>query len=192
MISNYLAVISPNNSSILSHGIYQNQLLFVFRLWYSLVQQWLLQVHLSHMTCFHQPSRVNSAYLTAASLIWAQQLLNHQLTIQDNQDSKKWTTSNTEEMCCLDWSQLVEAVVQYYLTPKIAWNMTAANGNSPLPEHRYGIRWFRHTLCGLGLHLAHRFRAWFPVRRKVRHCKTGSKTTIIVFRVLVLQKQSLR
>lgn len=37
--------------------------------------------------------------------------------------------------------------------------MTAANGNSPLPELRYGIRWFRHSLCGLGLHLAHQFRA---------------------------------
>ena len=33
--------------------------------------------------------------------------------------------------------------------------MAAANGNSPLPEHRDGVHWFRHSLCGLGLHLAH-------------------------------------
>lgn len=68
-----------------------------------------------------------------------------------------------KEICCLHWGQLVETVLQYYLSTKIAGHMAAANGSSPLPELRYGIRWFRHSLCGLGLHLAHWFRACFPV-----------------------------
>lgn len=78
-------------------------------------------------------------------------------------------------MCCLDWGQLVETVVQYYLTLKIAWHMTAANENSPLPELRYSVCWFRHSLCGLGLHLARWFRAGFPVRRTTIVIKTGIK-----------------
>lgn len=82
-------------------------------------------------------------------------------------------------MCCLDWGQLVETVVQYYLTLKIAWHMTAANENSPLPELRYSVCWFRHSLCGLGLHLAHWFRAGFPVRRTTIVIKTGIKITDI-------------
>lgn len=80
-------------------------------------------------------------------------------------------------MCCLDWGQLVETVVQYYLTLKIAWHMTAANENSPLPELRYSVCWFRHSLCGLGLHLARWFRAGFPVRRTTIVIKTGIKIT---------------
>lgn len=82
-------------------------------------------------------------------------------------------------MCCLDWGQLVETVVQYYLTLKIAWHMTAANENSPLPELRYSVCWFRHSLCGLGLHLARWFRAGFPVRRTTIVIKTGIKITDI-------------
>lgn len=82
-------------------------------------------------------------------------------------------------MCCLDWGQLVETVVQYYLTLKIAWHMTAANENSPLPELRYSVCWFRHSLCGLGLHLAHWFRAGFPVRRTTIVIKTGIRITDI-------------
>lgn len=82
-------------------------------------------------------------------------------------------------MCCLDWGQLVETVVQYHLTLKIAWHMTAANENSPLPELRYSVCWFRHSLCGLGLHLAHWFRAGFPVRRTTIVIKTGIRITDI-------------
>lgn len=82
-------------------------------------------------------------------------------------------------MCCLDWGQLVETVVQYYLTLKIAWHMTAANENSPLPELRYSVCWFRHSLCGLGLHLARWFRAGFPVRRTTIVIKTGIRITDI-------------
>lgn len=82
-------------------------------------------------------------------------------------------------MCCLDWGQLVETVVQYHLTLKIAWHMTAANENSPLPELRYSVCWFRHSLCGLGLHLARWFRAGFPVRRTTIVIKTGIRITDI-------------
>lgn len=72
-----------------------------------------------------------------------------------------------KDICCLHSGQLVETVLQYYLSPKIARHTAAANGSSPLPELRYGIRWFRHSLCGLGLHLAHWFRVCFPAEGAV-------------------------